>query len=241
MREFLERLGLGDYFDAFAAERIDIRDLPFLTDADLVRLGLPLGPRRRLLDDVREASAPPPAPDGERRNLTVLFCDKVNSTTLASDLDPEDLRALYRGFQQACVAAIEAEMGFVAHRLGDGLMAHFGFPRAMEDAATRAVRAGLGIVARVSGLNRVRATAVAVRVGIASGLTVTEEVRDGLVSEDEAETGATLSLAARLQTLAPPGGVVISDTTRLLLRGAFALVQLSGSGPRGFAQQQAIW
>ena len=240
LRAYLSRLDLDDYADAFVVERIDLRDLPFLSDADLVALGLPLGPRRRLLQAAHEAAALP-RPEGERRNLTVLFCDMVDSTALATHLDPEDLRALYRAFGEACVAAIEAERGYVAHRLGDGLMAHFGFPRAMEDAAIRAVRAGLGIVARVGRLEKVGETAVTVRVGIASGLTVIEDLRAGLVSEDEAVTGATLSLAARLQALAPPGGVVISDATRLLLRGAFDLMPLGSPVLKGFPQKQAVW
>jgi len=241
LRDFLDRLELGDYFDTLAAERVELRDLAYLSDADLAVLGLPLGPRRRLLQALHPAVPKSPAPEGERRNLTVLFCDMVNSTERATHLDPEDLRALFRAFGEVCVSAIEAEGGYVAHKLGDGMMAHFGFPKAMEDAATRAVRAGLGIVEAVRGLAGAGDGPVAVRVGIASGLTVIGETRFGFVSADEAVTGATLSIAARLQAMAPPGGIVISDATRQLLRGAFELRSLGRTTLKGFPEAELVW
>jgi class 3 adenylate cyclase/tetratricopeptide (TPR) repeat protein len=240
LRTFLDGLGLAEYFDALHAERIEVRDLSSLTDADLAALGLPLGPRRRLMRAAGESAAQPDVPDGERRNLTVLFCDMVDSTAIASRVDPEELRALYGAFHDACIAAIEAEDGYVAHRLGDGLMAHFGFPRAMEDAAIRAVRAGLDIVGRVGRITSDGET-VAVRIGVASGMTVIEQTRPGVAAGDETATGATLSLAARLQALAPPGGVVISDATRRLLRGAFDLEPLGPQRLKGFAEEVEVW
>ena len=241
LRVFLDRLELGDYFDTLVAERVELRDLAHLSDADLAALGLPLGPRRRLMQALRPAVPASPAAEGERRNLTVLFCDMVNSTERATHLDPEDLRALFRAFGAACVTAIEAEGGYVAHKLGDGMMAHFGFPRALEDAATRAVRAGLGIVEAVRDLAAADDGPVAVRIGIASGLTVIGETRFGFVSADEAVTGATLSIAARLQAMAPPGGIVISDATRLLLRGAFDLDTLGRTALKGFPEAELVW
>ncbi len=240
LRGFLDGLGLADYFDAFAAERIELADLLLLSEADLAELGLPLGPRRRIMRAVGDHAAAAGPESGERRNLTVLFCDMVDSTSVASRIDPEDLRTRYRAFRTACVAAIEAEGGFVAHRMGDGLMAHFGFPRATEDAAICAVRAGLEIVARVARLNAPGGPA-AVRVGVASGLTVIEASRDGRVARDEMATGATLALAARLQALAEPGTIVVSDATRRLLRDAFELRPLGRKTLKGFADSEAVW
>lgn len=239
LRAFLDGLGLGEYFDALAAERVEPADIPLLTDEDLAALGLPLGPRRRLMQAARLSAAPASPGEGERRNLTVLFCDMVGSTAIAGRIDPEDLRALFRAYREACTAAIEAEGGFVAKSLGDGLMAHFGYPRALEDAAVRAVRAGLELVDRVRRI-RIAGGPVEARVGIASGLTVVGDASD-TIGGDEMATGTTLALASRLQALAPPGGVVLSDSTRLLLRGAFELQSLGRESLKGFPGPVAVW
>ncbi|MBJ3764301.1 AAA family ATPase [Maribius pontilimi] len=240
LRAFLDALDLSEYFDVLAAEQVTLDDLAILSDSDLEGLGLRLGPRRRLMKAAQSELSQPDNVVGERRNLTVLFCDMVGSTEIASRLDPEDLRSHLRAYRQACITAIETESGFVAHRMGDGLMAHFGYPRALEDAAIRAVRAGLEIITRARSLSSVVGP-VEVRVGIASGLTVIEETRPGFVANDELATGATLSLAARLQNLAPPGGVVVSDATRRLLRGTFELHPLGRQAVKGFSDEETIW
>ena len=240
LRGFLDGLGLIELLEAFTAERIELADLELLSDADLAALGVPLGPRRRIMAALADGTPGDRPVAGERRNLTVMFCDMVDSTAVASQFDPEDLRTRYRDYRNVCVAAIEAEGGFVAHRLGDGLMAYFGFPRALEDAAIRAVRAGLEIVARAADLSTPGGR-VKVRIGIASGLTVIEEARQGHVAKDEMATGATLSLAARLQSFAEPGTVVVSDATRKLLHDAFDLHPLGKKTLKGFPEAEAVW
>jgi class 3 adenylate cyclase len=157
--------------------------------------------------------------DGERRQLTVMFCDLVNSTMLSERLDPEELRDLIQAYQKACVAAITAFDGYVAKYLGDGLLIYFGYPTAHEDDAARAVRAGLAII------DKLRETQLAqplhIRVGIHTGLVVAGEMGSGEYREHLAIVGETPNVAARLQEQAPPDCVVISSTTYHLVPGLF--------------------
>jgi class 3 adenylate cyclase len=168
--------------------------------------------------------ATPSLPDAERRQLTVLFCDLVDSTALTSQLDPEEYRAVVRAYQDTCAKVIARFEGHIAQYLGDGLLVYFGYPQAHEDDAQRAVRAGLGIVGALHTLNahleqrhRLR---VAVRLGIHTGLVVVGEVGSGSRQEQLA-LGDTPNLAARLQGLAAPDTVVISATTARLVQGYF--------------------
>src|SRR5262245_4137699 len=122
----------------------------------------------------------PPTPDAERRQLTVMFCDLVDSTYLASQLDPEDWRDVVRAYQQVCTEVIQRYKGYIAQYLGDGLLIYFGFPVAHEDDAQRAVRAGLGIFDAVEdlnqGLQQTKGIQLAIRVGIHTGLVVVGEM-----------------------------------------------------------------
>ena len=177
----------------------------------------------------REGTAPPPValplPEAERRHLTVLFCDLVDSTPLAEHLDPEDLREVVRAYHQTCAAVIEQFDGYIAQYLGDGVLVYFGYPVAHEDDAQRAVRTGLGILHAIGPLNA-RLTLplehrVAVRLGIHTGLVVVGDVGSGARQEPLA-LGATPNLAARLQEIAAPNTLVISAATWQLLGGFFA-------------------
>ena len=158
----------------------------------------------------------PPVPDAERRQLTVLFCDLVDSTTLSSQLDPEDLREVVRAYQEACAKVIARFEGHIAQYLGDGLLVYFGYPLAHEDDAQRAVRAGLGIVEALGQLNirlaQERGVHLAVRLGIHTGLVVVGEVGGG-TRQEQLALGETPNLAARLQGLAASNTVVISAAT----------------------------
>jgi class 3 adenylate cyclase/tetratricopeptide (TPR) repeat protein len=173
-----------------------------------------------------EASpALPPPPDAERRQLTVLFCDLVDSTILASQLDPEDLREVVRAYQQVCAAVITRFDGHIAQYLGDGLLVYFGYPQAHEDDAQRAVRTGLGIVEAMRGLNtrlaQERGVHLAVHLGIHTGLVVVGDV-GGAGRHEQLALGETPNIAARLQGLAAPDTVVVSDATWRLVQGYFA-------------------
>jgi class 3 adenylate cyclase/predicted ATPase len=164
-------------------------------------------------------------PDAERRQLTVLFCDLVDSTTLASQLDPEDLREVVRAYQETCAEVIHRFAGYIAQYLGDGVLVYFGYPQAHEDDAQRAVRSGLDILEAMAHLNtrleRERQVRLAVRLGIDTGLVVVGEM-GGSGRHEQLALGETPNVAARLQGLAAPDTVMISATTYSLVQGFFA-------------------
>src|SRR5712691_1250759 len=153
-------------------------------------------------------------PDAERRQLTVMFCDLVDSTRLSSQLDPEDWRDVVRAYQRTCSEIIQRYEGHVAQLLGDGLLVYFGYPYAHEDDAQRAVRTGLGILAAMGDLNTrlqpEKGIQLALRMGIHTGLVVVGEM-GGAGRQEQLALGETPNLAARLRGLAEPNTVVISD------------------------------
>src|SRR5262245_34654495 len=185
-----------------------------------------------------------PAPDAERRQLTVLFCDLVDSTALSSQLDPEDLREVVRAYQDTCAKVIARFEGHIAQYLGDGVLVYFGYPRAHEDDAQRAVRAGLGLVEALGPLNtrltQEHGVHVAVRLGIHTGLVVVGEV-GGSTRQEQLALGETPNVAARLQGLATPNTLVISATTLQLLGGFFAYQPLGTPLLKGLAQPLAVY
>src|SRR5262245_43591668 len=192
--------------------------------------------------------APPPAasapPEAERRQLTVLFCDLVDSTVLARQLDPEELREVVRAYQEACAKVIARFEGHIAQYLGDGLLVYFGYPLAHEDDAQRAVRAGLGMIEALGQLNTrlgpERGVQLAVRLGVHTGLVVVGEVGSG-TRQEQLALGETPNLAARLQGLAAPNTLVISAVTWQLLRGFFACQPLGSPLLKGFAQPLEVY
>jgi len=179
---------------------------------------------------------PPPA---ERRALTVMFCDLVGSTALSGRLDPEDLRDLLAAYQHHVTAVVEAARGRVARYEGDGVLAYFGYPAASEDDAERAVRAGLELAGGI-GLSGA-GERLSVRVGIATGVVVVGELVRSGVADNPPVVGETPNLAARLQALAEPGTVLVSNATRRLTGGLF---DYRDGGPRhleGFAGPIRVW
>jgi class 3 adenylate cyclase len=246
---WLRGLGLGQYEQAFRDHDIDAGLLPTLTADDLREFGVAsLGHRKRLLAAISTLAGPaglqpspapllvptpPPTsavPQAERRQLTIMFVDLVGSTALSARLDPEELRAMMRSYQDACAAAITRFEGHVAKFLGDGILAYFGWPVAHEDTAERAVHAGLEIVDAVPSLAASAGEPLAARVGIATGLAVVGDILGAGAAREEAVVGEVPNLAARLQQLAEPGTVVVADGTRRLLGGMFHLVDLGGVG-----------
>ena len=185
-----------------------------------------------------------PSPEAERRQLTVLFCDLVDSTTLASQLDPEDLRAVVRAYQATCAEVIERFDGHIAQYLGDGLLVYFGYPQAHEDEAQRAVRSGLGMVEAMRTLNtrleQAHGVRLAVRLGIHTGLVVVGEVGSG-GRQEQLALGETPNIAARLQSLAAPDTVVISAATAHLIHGYFVYQPLGASALKGLTQPLTVY
>jgi class 3 adenylate cyclase/predicted ATPase len=191
--------------------------------------------------DVPESTGESEAGTADRRQLTVMFCDLVGSTVLSGQLDPEDFREVMRAYQEACAGAVARYDGHVAKYLGDGVLVYFGYPRAHEDAAERAVRAGLGIVDAVGSLEPRPGLRLETRVGIATGLVVAGDVIGQGVSEESAVSGETPNLAARLQTLARPNSVVVSKSTRRLIAGLFEFEDLGDHELKGVADPVQAW
>ena len=213
---------------------------------DLKRRGLPLGPRRLVQKAARElivepaTTAPAAAQhDAERRQITVMFCDLVGSTPLAEALDPEDLRSLMQAYQKACCGAVERYAGQVAQYLGDGLMIYFGWPRAHEDDATRAVLAALAIVEAVKSV--AAPSPLQVRIGIATGPVVVGETARGDAAVPKLAVGDAPNLASRLEGLAGPDETVISPTTHRLVGGAVDCTDLGEQTLRGILEPVRAW
>ncbi|MFQ5931961.1 MAG: adenylate/guanylate cyclase domain-containing protein [Nitrospiraceae bacterium] len=238
---------LGKYVKVFAENEIGFGALPHLREDDLKELGLPMGPRKVLLAAIAELEAVEAtqsdvaptdlrAPDAERRQLTVMFCDLVGSTAFSQKLDPEDFREVIKSFQKAVSEAVGRFDGYVAKYLGDGVLAYFGYPRAHEDDAELAVRAALASVSAVGRLNEMPDNRLEARVGIATGLVVAGDIADEDVSEEGAISGATPNLAARLQGATEPGCVVIDETTHSLVGQLFNSTALEKQTLKGISQ-----
>ena len=246
-------LGLGQYATAFRENKIEADTLPELNERVLRDIGVPLGHRLRMLRAIRELAAQAaiavqpaagqPALRGgaERRHMTVMFCDLVGLTALTAEFDPEDMADLLRASQRAIAAAVTRFDGHVAKWVGDGATIYFGYPRAHEDDAERAVRAGLAMLDAVAALGRKHAVQLAVRIGVSSGLVVVGE----LIGEGEARergvVGDTANLAARLRSLTEPGTIMVSETTRRLLGERFELKALGPQTVKGFRSPVTAW
>src|SRR5215475_4664948 len=186
----------------------------------------------------------PPPPEAERRQLTVMFCDLVDSTTLSGQLDPEDLREVVRAYQATCTEVIQRFDGSIAQYLGDGVLVYFGYPQAHEDDAQRAIRAALGIVDAVRALNTSSQSRdgvrLAVRVGVHTGLVVVGEV-GGPGKQERLALGETPNLAARLQTLAQPDSVLISAATHRLVAGFFVTCDVGTQTLKGVVAPMQVF
>jgi class 3 adenylate cyclase/predicted ATPase len=244
---WLAALGLAHYAEAFAAQGVDdLAGLRLLTDADLQQLGVLLGHRRKILRALEPdlaaaapaaapvtetAPATPPRNDSERRQLTVLFCDMVGFTEIAARIDPELLQRVVRRYEDACAASISRYEGFLFQRLGDGVVAFFGYPMAHENEAERAVRAALDIVATMAALEVPELPGggrLGVRIGIASGVVVVSALEKSAVGE-------TMNLAARLQATARPGEITVSSAVQRLAGGSFEYEPLGRIALKGIA------
>ena len=244
--DWLRSLGLGQYEAAFRDAEIDVEVLPELTDADLEKLGAPLGHRKRLLKAIAGLSVPaggsspsaapvsgPKADAGERRQLTVMFCDLVGSTALAARLDPEDTRDVIRAYHKCCASLIERDGGFVAKYMGDGVLSYFGYPQAHEHDAERAVRAELAIVDAAPKLETAAQAPLHVRVGIATGIVVVGDLLGSGESRERGVVGDAPNLAARLQAIAEADSVLIAEGTRGLLGDLFEFRDLGAQELKG--------
>jgi class 3 adenylate cyclase len=248
---WLRNLGLEQYQAAFRQNGVGADVLRHLTADDLKDLGVAaVGHRRQLLVAIaalRDAapSAFKPTDEhvastsaGERRQLTVMFCDLVGSTALSEKLDPEELRSLLHAYRNLCGDVIARYDGFVARYVGDGILTYFGWPGAHEDDAERAVRAALEIVQTVK---RASSTEnLSVRLGIATGPVVVGEPA-GTGDQSKLAVGSTPNLAARLQGLAVADQIVIAASTRRLVGNTFELTDLGEHDLKGIAEPVHAW
>jgi class 3 adenylate cyclase len=252
---WLEKLGMSEYARRFAENDIDVEVLSELTDKDFDRLGVSLGHRRKMLRAIRGVAASPvpavtatvsaattaqaaPRDTAERRQVTVLFADLVGSTALSARMDPEDFREIISAYQKCVAETVHRFGGFVAKYLGDGVLAYFGYPQAHEDDAERAVRVGLEVIAAVTALKT--PVSLQTRVGIATGLVVVGDLIGSGSAQEQAIVGETANLAARLQWIAEPDTVVISESTRRLLGNLFELQDLGPNELKGIGPVRAF-
>jgi class 3 adenylate cyclase/tetratricopeptide (TPR) repeat protein len=246
---WLRSLGLGRYEAAFSDNSIDADVLPDLTDGDLLQLGVNLGDRKRLLKAIASLASSEPAKPAaeatpssskdlaERRPITVLFCDLVGSTSIAAELDAEDWRNLVGSYLDEASAAVTRLGGHVQSRLGDGLMALFGYPQAQENDAERAVRAALAIQRALDELNLrnadKNAPQLAARIGLESGQVVVEATG--------AVFGEAPNVAARAQSLAEPGSVIVTAGVQRQIAGLFIAEDRGVHGLKGMPAPVALY
>ena len=248
---WLREIGLESYESIFADNDIDFSVARELSEVDIKELGLSLGHRKKFLSalsaldfapDVGTTALPAqdaqPSPTGERRQLTVMFCDLVGSTALAERLDPEELRALLHEYRTQCGKVIARYEGHVARYVGDGILIYFGWPTAHEEDAERSIRAALEIVQAVKTVPAPET--LSVRIGIATGpVVVGEQAGEG--DQSKLAVGSTPNLAARLQGLADADQIVIANSTRRLAANAFEIIDLGERALKGFAEAVPAW
>lgn len=258
---WLNDLGLEMYWESFQKNAIDWDILFDLNDEDLKGLGVLLGHRKKLLRAIAQMSSATDAKSGEeissvtklfqvnqtqaeRRLLTVMFCDLVNSTSLSRSLDPEELQEIVRRFLDTCNQAIEQFEGYIAKYMGDGVLVYFGYPRAHENDAERAVHAGLAILEALKELhqeNLIQGFDIAARVGIATGQVIVGEEMGHETAKERSVFGETPNLAARLQAFAEPNQVIIDLATKRLIGNEFEFADLGSLSLKGFETLIPAW
>lgn len=262
---WLDNLGLSIYRESFQDNAITWDVLPDLNTDDLEAMGVLLGHRKKILRAIAQLSQSdevinpkiipvaamakeqpfPPEPDqAERRQLTVMFCDLVDSTALSNRLDPEDLQDVIRRFLDVCGQAIGRFDGYIAKYMGDGMLVYFGYPHAHENDAGRAVHAGLAILdaVRMLNLNNPHPQfGIAVRIGIATGQVVVGELMGQDLAKERSVFGETPNLAARLQALAKPDQLIVDPATKRLVGKEFECLGLGAFSLKGFDTPVEAW
>ncbi len=258
VEEWLRAAGLGDRITAFRDHGITLDQVADLTEDDLRELGLTIGDRKRFRSAVAAitrsdraaadgAIVPPAAArvvettPAERRPLTIMFVDLVNSSALGERLDAEDLLEVIRRYREFSGDAINRFGGHIARLAGDGILAYFCYPVATENDPERAVRAALDIARGISSLATPAGTPLNVRIGIATGRVIVSDLVAGGQPDMRTIIGSTPNLAARLQSFAPPGGIVIAEATYARLGSAFICEDMGKREVKGFAQTHNVW
>jgi len=250
--DWLDKLGMAEYAQRFAENRIDLSVLPHLNDQHLKELGVALGDRLKMLHAICELTAASAATSrfttvekpvlqdiAERRQVTVMFSDLVGSTALAARMDPQDLRDVISAYQKCVAETVQRLGGFVAKYMGDGVLIYFGYPQAHEDDAERAVRAGLELIQAVGDLKS--SVPLQTRVGISTGLVVVGDLIGSGEAQERGIVGETPNVETRLQGIAEPNAVVIAESTRKLIGNLFDLQDLGAQDIKGIGGPARAW
>ncbi len=239
--KWLGGLGLQQFVSTFALFQIDFDSLRLLSDQDLQEMQIPLGPRKKMLAAIKLLNeAGPPQDPTERRQITVLFCDLVNSTEYAVRLEPEDFRKLTESYLQRCTNIVKIRSGMIVNYSGDSLLALFGYPIIEEDDADRAIQAALDIVQIAPSIDVPGGPPVQVRVGVASGLAVVAKLLDAPEGGPPVPFGHLPSLAQRLQALALPQTVLTDQHTYNATAGAFEFTDMGLHSLKGLPELR-VW
>lgn len=253
---WLKPLGLAHYADVLQGRSITLKMLAQLSEGELTALGFTVDDRRRLalaLENAKHAEAPAEelfsgqasAPSGpmtaERRWMTVLIFDLVDSTALSDRLDPEVLREVLAQYQTAVIRAVHRHRGYVGRYEGDGIISYFGWPIADEDQAERAVQAGITALAAVRSLSPAKDVILHARAGVSTGLVVMDEVRGSGGRSSASPVGRSPNLAARLQNASAPDQILIDDATRHEVGRRFQLQPLPPLSLKGLANPVIAW
>jgi class 3 adenylate cyclase/predicted ATPase len=246
MEEWLRSIGLLDRLTAFREQGITPDQLRDLTEENLRELGLTIGERKRFQRALASGGPDPESAaaagtQAERRPLTVMFVDLVNSTSLGERLDPEDLIEVIRHYRELCGTAISRFGGHIARFLGDGILAYFCYPVANENDPERAVRAALEIVHGIAGVSDGTGGSLQVRIGLATGRVVIGDLFAGGEADKQTILGSCPNLAARLQSLAGPNEIVIAEQTYSRVNTHFVCEPLGQIELRGFDEPQGVW
>lgn len=250
---WLRSLGLEQYWQTLVDNDIDLSLISELKDSELERLGLSLGDRKRFLRGVTERGntalnkalqikRQQSLDQAQRRQLTVMFCDLVGSTLLSASMDPEDLRRITHAYQDLSGDIVSNYEGLVSRLIGDGMLIYFGFPQAHENDPERAILAAREIVQRLCELETGdKSEALQVRIGIATGQVVVADQDSDDVFRRGDVFGEAPNLAARLQGLAEPNGIVVANRTRQLAADRFQFLDIGDHRLKGFNKPVRAW
>ena len=254
--KWLDERGLGKYADVFEENEIGVLDLPLLSDDDLRELGLPMGPRKRLLAAISNSAEetkkdtlplvqPPASGEAEHRQLTVMFCDLADSTALSQRLEAETYREVILSYQETCTHCVERYEGYLARLFGDGLLVYFGYPQAHEDDAERAIHAAIEVLREIRAPDENQGGAdeieLAVRIGIATGPVLVGDIVGEGAAQESTVLGETPNLASRLQTLAGRNEIIVSPATQTLAGGRFTYRDLGPQKLKGMEAAVTCW
>lgn len=253
---WLSRQGLGQFAPVFAANDVDLDTLSELTYDHLREMGLPLGACLRIHKALEKHVATEPKSAiptqqeivdvlsqvvVERRQVTVMFCDIVDSTKLATKRDPEEMRSVLLGYWQMIEATTLQYQGYIAQHLGDGALIYFGYPTANENDAERAILAGLAVLKAVSTTTFTEKVMLQVRIGLATGTVVINQFKGGAGKIETLAIGQSVNFASRLQSFARPGNLVTDAPTRALVEGLFLFEDLGLITIDGFSDPAPLF